>query len=242
MPLTAEPRTGRHETLRLVLEGVAVSVSEAGGAPSRILGVDHLALDPGTSLGLTGPSGAGKTTLLHVIAGIVRPTVGRVLWGDRDLAGLSGSARDRWRRETVGLVFQDFQLIPELDILANVLLPATFSALRPTRAVLHRARDLLDRVGLCQESRRASVLSRGEQQRVAIARALLQGPKLILADEPTASLDPGNAETISALLLEAARESGASLVAVSHQSALLARFGRVVRLEAGSVATEQSAA
>lgn len=161
MPLTAEPRTGRHETLRLVLDGVGVDVSEAGAGPSRIIWVDHLALEPGASLGLTGPSGAGKTTLLHVIAGIVRPTVGRVLWGDHDLAGLSGSARDRWRRDTVGLVFQDFQLIPELDVLANVLLPATFGTFRPTRAVLQRARDLLDRVGLRQENRRASVLSPG---------------------------------------------------------------------------------
>lgn len=233
MPLTDGPETGRDGTLRLVLESVAVDVSEAGAGPSRILCVDHLSLEPGASLGLTGPSGAGKTTLLHVIAGIVRPTVGRVLWGDRDLAGLSESARDKWRRDTVGFVFQEFQLIPELGILANVLLPATFAGFRPRGEVSQRARDLLTLVGLKQVRRRVGSLSRGEQQRLAIARALLHSPKIILADEPTASLDARNAETVSALLLAAVRESGATLLLASHDPALLKGLDRVVRLEAG---------
>lgn len=242
MPLTAEPEAGGDERRRLVLEGIAVEVPEAGGGRAAILSVDHLALEPGASVGLTGPSGAGKTTLLHVASGIIRPTLGRVLWGEDDVAAFSEPARDRWRRNAVGLVFQDFQLIPELDAFANVMLPATFTRFRSARALSRRARDLLDRVGLKETGRRTRVMSRGEQQRVAIARALLHGPKLILADEPTASLDQRNAETVAALLVEAASESGASLLVTSHDPTVLRRLGQVVRLEAGRLVGEEALA
>lgn len=153
-------------------------------------------------------------------------TLGRVLWSNRDLAGLKESAGDKWRRDTFGLAFRTFGSSRSSTSSQTCCSRRPSRHSGPSRAVCKRARDLLDRVGLRLESRRARVLSRGEQQRVAIARDLLHGPKLILADEPTASLDPSNAKNVSALLVAAARESGASLVAVSHRTAALLAWPR----------------
>ena len=179
----------------------------------HILDVPALQVPPGQRLGITGPSGAGKTTLLHVIAGLLLPSAGAVRWGDEAVNVRSEGMRDRSRRRTVGLVFQDFALVPELSVHENILVPATFA----------------------KPHARVASLSRGEQQRVAIARALLGQPALLLADEPTASLDGENGVAVSNLLLDGARAAGATLVVISHDAALLSRLDRIIRLEGGRI-------
>jgi len=218
-----------------------VERAEAGRPAGRILDRVSLTIEPGAVVAVTGPSGAGKTTLLHAIAGIVKPDAGTVSWGPLELTALPEAARDRWRRDTVGLVFQDFQLLAELGVLDNVLLPARFDRWRMPHALIERAAKLTAQVGLDDRKLRASALSRGEQQRLAIARALLRAPQLILADEPTASLDPENGARVADLLIESARDSKASVLLVSHDGSLLARADRVCRLDAGKLAAAQGA-
>ncbi|MDX3809358.1 ABC transporter ATP-binding protein [Bosea thiooxidans] len=211
---------------RLTLENLALDHRDANGKPFRLFDMPPLTVEPGSRFGISGPSGCGKSSLLHLIAGLLRPSQGRILWNDRAVSELSESGRDRWRRETIGFVFQDFHLIPELDIAANVALPARFSGWRLSAVEKERAAALARRMGLPDPRRRAALLSRGEQQRVAIARALFTRPRLILADEPTASLDTGHAAEVADLLLETVTESGATLICATHDPALLARFGQ----------------
>lgn len=197
--------------------------------------LDRLELEAGAHLALTGPSGSGKSSLLSALAGLDRPADGRVIWGDTDLARLSERARDRWRRAQVGLVFQDFHLFGGLDVLGNVLLPAHFGGVKAA-ALKPRAEALIARVGLTRPHQPVERLSRGEMQRVAVARALLLSPAILLADEPTASLDADNAAAIGALLIEVARELGSTLIVVTHDPPLRQRLGRELRLEAGGIA------
>jgi putative ABC transport system ATP-binding protein len=211
-----------------VLDGVQVAV---GGRV--ILDVPRLDIPAGARVGIAGVSGSGKTTLLHVIAGLRAPTAGRGLWGDTVVTGLAPQQGDAWRRATIGLVFQDFQLVPELSAVGNVLLPAQFDAWLAAAALRGRARALLASVGISAPDQRVNLLSHGEQQRVAIARALLYRPALILADEPTASLDPANAADVVQLLLGAAHGTGATLVVVSHDPSVLARLDRTLPMTGG---------
>jgi len=176
-------------------------------------------------LAVTGPSGVGKSTLLHLIAGLVEPSDGRI-----ERSGLvqaaSDGARAAWRRDHLGYVFQDFHLIPELSLIENVVLPAGFGRDASNRR--ENGQRLLARFGLGDIRRRASSLSRGEQQRVAVARALAHRPPILLADEPTASLDAENAALITEALIEGAREIGALLICVSHDPLMIARFSDVL--------------
>jgi putative ABC transport system ATP-binding protein len=151
------------------------------------------------------------------------------------VTALPETGRDRWRRDSVGLVFQDFQLLAELGVLENILLPVRFDRWRMPRAAIERAEMLAARVGLDPRGPRAGTLSRGEQQRLAIARALMRAPQLILADEPTASLDADNSARVADLLIEATRETEASILLVSHDAGLLGQASRVHRLEAGGL-------
>lgn len=219
----------------LRLTDIAVDRRESGGV-TRILELPKLEVAAGERVGVTGPSGAGKTTLLEVISGIVAPTHGVVLWGYRAVSKLSEGKRDRWRRETVGTVFQEFHLVPELTVRDNVLLPANFGRLKAPGDLKRRADALIERVGLTAPHRRAGVLSRGEQQRVAIARALIGEPALILADEPTASLDADTGAAVADLLVASATELGASLIVVSHDPAVLDRLDATHRIRAGHLA------
>lgn len=196
--------------------------------------LDRLELAAGAHLALTGPSGSGKSSLLAALAGLDRPATGRVIWGEIDLATLSERARDRWRHDRVGLVFQDFHLFDGLDVLGNVLLPARFGG-RGASALKPRALDLIARVGLTRPHQPVERLSRGEMQRVAVARALLLSPGILLADEPTASLDAENSAAIGDLLIEVAREQASTLVVVTHDAALRARLGRTIALDAGGI-------
>lgn len=216
-----------------MVRDLVVERREAGRAVGAILDRVALAVEPGAFVAVTGPSGAGKTTLLNAIAGLTKPTVGTVLWDGVDVGVLSDARRDRWRRDTVGLVFQDFQLFAELGVLQNILLPMTFDHVRVPAAATERAKALAERVGLGGRSLVAAKLSRGEQQRVAIARALMRAPRLVLADEPTASLDAATGTRIADLLIESCRDSGAALLVVSHDPALIARADRRLRLSGG---------
>lgn len=216
----------------LHLHGVRLDHRGGDGRPFRVLDIPDLGIPAGARIGLRGPSGSGKTSLLHLVAGLIVPDAGSVAWDGKSVSALPLSGRDRWRRETIGFVFQDFHLIPELDVAANITLPATFSAWRIGQAQHERAAKLAQRMGLGDLRRKARVLSRGEQQRVAIARAVLNRPALILADEPTASLDAAHADEVGSLLVEVAAEAGATLICASHDAALLARMERVVEIGA----------
>jgi putative ABC transport system ATP-binding protein len=198
-----------------------------------VVDIDRLTIAPGRTVAITGASGSGKTTLAYLITGIEPVRHGSVRWGDTELAGMREAARDRWRRRHVGFVFQEFHLVPGLSIERNVVISAYFEALKPSAGFTERARALLDAFGVPREHRRVTDLSRGEQQRVAVARALVRSPGLIVADEPTASLDAANGQQVIDLLLAHAREHGATLLAVTHDAALIEAADEVHRLDRG---------
>jgi ABC-type lipoprotein export system ATPase subunit len=198
-------------------------------------GVD-LEVAPGAFVALRGASGAGKSTLLHLLGGLDRPDSGTIEAKGLDLTALDTNRLTRFRNEDVGLIFQAFHLLPELDALENVMLPARM-ARRPVPVAREAAMALLQRVGLGDRlDHRPGELSGGEQQRVAIARALVNRPSIILADEPTGNLDSRNGEGIVRLLLEIRKERGMTLVVATHDSELAALADRVVQLVDGLVA------
>lgn len=202
-----------------------------------MVAVGRLAVSPGRAVALTGASGSGKTTLLYLLTGIEAVRSGAVRWGGTDLARLGEAARDRWRRERVGFVFQDFHLVPGLSIERNVLVGCYFDRLGPTAAQAARARGLLEAFAVpTGGGRRVTDLSRGEQQRVAVARALLREPRILVADEPTASLDAAAGARVVEILLGAARAGGATFLAVTHDPALVEAVDEVHGLERGRLA------
>ena len=217
----------------LTVQGLVIAFPGTG----PVLSVPALSLPPGSATAVEGPSGAGKTSLLHALAGIERPSAGHVRWDSDDLWAMPGSARDRWRRDRLGLVFQDMHLLPGLSARDNVLLPVLFDHARVPPALRARALALLDQLGVADPGRRAAVLSRGERQRTALARALLRRPAVLLADEPTASLDAAAAHAVGTLLLDAAHAGGATLLVATHDPALLARLPRRLHLRAGRLET-----
>ena len=195
-----------------------------------------LAIAAGESLAITGASGAGKSTLLHILGGLDRPTAGRVLYRGRDLYALGDRERSAIRAQQIGFVFQAYHLLPELTVLENVLLPglsAPGACLRGP-ALRARAAELLARVGLSDRAaHRPNELSSGEQQRAALARALMNGPELLLADEPTGNLDSKTGEDVLGYLFTLAAEHGLTLVLVTHNEAVAARCGRRLALRDG---------
>lgn len=194
----------------------------AGYGTTPIARLGGLALEPGAAALLLGPSGAGKTTLLLAVAGLADALSGRIVIDGVDVTRMPPRARDRHRGRTIGIVFQDLQLTAGLTTLENLLL-APYASGAPQDA--GRARALLGDLGLSTHlGQRAERLSRGQAQRAAIARAMLLGPRLILADEPTASLDDATAETVADLLLRAAAETGAALLIATHDARLKARI------------------
>lgn len=217
--------------------GAALQVQDLrfcfAGQQQDLWTIPSLALEAGQSMGLRGASGAGKTTLFHCLSGISSPSTGRIVWGETDLCRLSPDALTAWRRSHLGLVFQDFHLIDGLSALDNVLLPAHFVGWRIASEIKARAQDLLAAVGLQVPHRLAALLSRGERQRVAFARALLQQPAILMADEPTASLDPDHRQQLGELLVTLAREQGTTLVVISHEPELLARMDSSMELQSG---------
>lgn len=210
--------------------------ASSAGSRTLALDVEGIRVSAGESVGITGPSGSGKTSLLHVLTGLTRPQRGSVEWAGTDVLALSESRRDAWRRATVGIVFQDFYLIPELSLLDNVLLPVSFTRARVPDALRRRALELLARVGLQGRTGRAETLSRGEMQRVAVSRALLFEPPVVIADEPTASLDAESARVVARLLIEMCDELGSTLLVVSHDRWFLESLDRSLTLVGGRLA------
>ncbi|MBT9371556.1 ATP-binding cassette domain-containing protein [Rhizobium sp. CSW-27] len=224
--------------LSLSIENLVVRVPDL---QQPVLVIDRLDVPSGQHLAVTGGSGSGKSTLLNIVSGLERVRQGRVLWNGSDIAPLSESGRDRWRAQNVGLVMQDFHLFAGLTALANVLLPARLAGAADA-ATVARAQDLLARVGLARPSQRVETMSRGEMQRVAIARALLRQPGVIVADEPTASLDVESGAAVGDLLLEVATETGSTLIVASHDPRLIERLDRRLALAAGRIVTDSAAA
>jgi putative ABC transport system ATP-binding protein len=217
--LTKEFASGTHHLV--VLRDVSFSIAQ------------------GAFVAIVGPSGSGKTTLLGLLAGLDTPTRGSVLLDGADLTTMSEDARAQLRGEKVGFVFQTFQLIPTLTALENVQVPLE---LRGDAGAAARARELLERVGLGDRTHHfPAQLSGGEQQRVAIARAFVNQPRILFADEPTGNLDGATGARIVELLEVLNRESGSTIVLVTHDQSLAAHAGRIIRLRDG-VVVEDSAA
>lgn len=202
-----------------------------------VLKIEELSILDGERVFVEGPSGCGKTTLLNILSGIAQAGSGVVSVLGHDLTIMTASERDAFRADNVGVIFQMFNLLPYLSMVENVALPCRFSGVRNQRATRRsanaerEAERLLNRMGLSSEtSRPVSRLSVGQQQRVAAARALIGTPELVVADEPTSALDGDAREAFLDLLLDECRESGATLVFVSHDTSLAERFDRRISL------------
>jgi putative ABC transport system ATP-binding protein len=209
------------------------------GLATPALSIDNFRLEAGGHLAVTGASGSGKSTLVNVLTGLERLKKGAVRWGGTDIAGLSESRRDRWRGETIGLVMQDFHLFEGLSALDNILLPARLSRAANAQTVA-RARELLQIAGLSRPEQKVETMSRGEMQRVAVARALVRKPAVIVADEPTASLDSVSGAQVAELIVSLATREKSTLIVVSHDPALIERFDNRIRLAGGRIAAEPS--
>lgn len=222
-----------------------------GDSPRTILDIRHLtktygsltvvkdinfAISSGSSCAIIGPSGSGKTTLLGLCAGLDQPTEGQVLLDGVDLGALDENGRARARNESIGFVFQSFQLIPTLTALENVMVPME---LRGNGGATAKARQLLERVGLGERlSHYPAQLSGGEQQRAALARAFINQPKILFADEPTGNLDAETGLLVIDNLFALNAAFGTTLVIVTHDPELAGRTGRVIRLKAGAVVSD----
>jgi ABC-type lipoprotein export system ATPase subunit len=201
----------------------------AGGQRLEVLDVADLSLAPGTWTALKGRSGSGKTTLLNLIAGISRPTTGTITVAGQDIVGMTEARRDAFRARHIGYVFQTFNLLPAFSALENVMLAMMFTDAAPRREHRRRATAVLSRLGLgARLAHPPHRLSRGEQQRVAIARALANDPRLILADEPCASLDAQTAREVLTEFWTVCRQDGKTVLVVSHEDAALSAAHRVL--------------
>lgn len=202
----------------------------------ELLSLAHLDLPAGSLTGIRGPSGAGKTTALHAMAGLIGAR-GRLAWGETDLCALSDARRTRFRGQHIGMIFQDFILFEEMTARQNAMVSAMF---RPDRRVLaERVDALMARLGIAPlADRRADLLSGGERQRVAVARALAHDPAILLADEPTASLDRATADALVADLASLARQDGRSVVIVSHDERVWAAMDRLLTIRDGRLAED----
>ena len=205
------------------------------GLAVAALDIPAVALEAGELVAVTGPSGCGKTTLVNMLTGMERPTSGRIMWSGTDLAAMTETQRDKWRSRNVGLVMQDFHLFAGLSALDNVLLPQRLARLSLPAGMKEGAQALLARVGIERLDQPIETMSRGQMQRVAVARALVGKPGLIVADEPTASLDAVAGAAVTDLLIELSGETGATLIVASHDSRLIGRLDRILRLENGQL-------
>jgi putative ABC transport system ATP-binding protein len=213
----------------ILLHDVRKDFPLAGGQRLEVLDVADLSLAPGTWTALKGRSGSGKTTLLNLIAGISRPTTGTITVAGQDIVGMTEARRDAFRARHIGYVFQTFNLLPAFSALENVMLAMMFTDAAPRREHRRRATAVLSRLGLgARLAHPPHRLSRGEQQRVAIARALANDPRLILADEPCASLDAQTAREVLTEFWTVCRQDGKTVLVVSHEDAALSAAHRVL--------------
>jgi lipoprotein-releasing system ATP-binding protein len=203
------------------------------GEPVVVLRGISFALRAGENLAIIGPSGSGKSTLLHILGTLERPTSGSVQIDGQDPFQLDERALAHFRNHQLGFIFQEHYLLPQLSVLENVLVPVLAEG-HVTGPMTERAKELLDRVGLAQRlEHRPAELSGGERQRVAVARALLRQPRLVLADEPTGSLDQTNATAIGDLLLKLQEEEKNMLIVVTHSRDLASKMRQQWQLDAG---------
>lgn len=211
---------------------------DADSPSPSLIAIDELSLAAGSSLFVGGASGSGKSTLLGLLSGVLRPRLGDVWVAGLNLAQASAAQRDRLRADHLGVIFQQFNLLPYLSVIENVLLPTRFSSLRLAQSrdrfggPRAQAEHLLRSLGLDASlwARMAHQLSLGQQQRVAACRALMGSPQLVIADEPTSALDEDNRQSFLELLLRAQREQGAALVLVSHDRRMASSFEQVLDL------------
>jgi ABC-type lipoprotein export system ATPase subunit len=211
---------------------------DIGSRSLEVLRGVSLQISRGDFVALRGASGAGKSTLLHLLGGLDSPNQGEVWFDGGNLTAMSGNALSRWRNLKVGFVFQAYHLLPELDALENVCLPARMARTSAAKAAA-RGRELLERVGLKERmEHRPRELSGGEQQRVSLARALINSPELLLADEPTGNLDSRTGDEIIELLCALRTEHQTTLVIATHDARVAARAPKVVHLADGFVVND----
>jgi ABC-type lipoprotein export system ATPase subunit len=207
-----------------------------GQAGRPILSVPRLDVHAGTAVAVRGPSGAGKSTLIYAMAGIIAPTRGCIQWHDTDIAQMGDAGRAAFRRKTIGFIFQEHLLFEELSARGNAGITALYAPKRERRDIRDHADGLMARLGLGQSAaRRSDTFSGGERQRIAVARALAGNPPVILADEPTASLDRANADALADDLIKLVRDDGRTLIVVSHDPALHERADHVIDVVDGHI-------
>jgi lipoprotein-releasing system ATP-binding protein len=224
------------ESQLLRLENVSKDYADAGGRSLSILRGIGFTIQNGETVAIVGPSGSGKSTLLNIIGGLDRPTSGSVHLAGRDLSGLTDKELARVRNREIGFIFQAHHLLPQCTVLENVLVPCIPAGTANKSETVERAKGLLKRVGLAdREDHRPGQLSGGERQRVAVVRALINGPKLLLADEPTGALDRSSAENLAALLIEINREQNLALIVVTHAVDLAGKMSRKLELRDGQL-------
>ena len=214
----------------------------AGNKSVVVLDDISLKVDKGQSVAISGPSGSGKSTLLNIIGALDRPSGGRVVFDDTDLAELNDSQLAKMRNEQIGFVFQLHHLLPQCTVLENVLVPTLAGAKTTSRKTFEqRASGLLERVGLGDRLyHRPGELSAGQRQRVAVVRALINKPKLLLADEPTGSLDAEASEIIAELLVELNKTEEVTLIVVTHSSRLAEYMDQVLTIEKGKLIKKEN--
>lgn len=216
----------------LTVQALKKSYAGAEGAVPVLRGID-MQVAEGETLALTGESGSGKSTLLHLIGGLDTADTGSIMLDGRDISRMDDAGRAQVRRSSVGIIFQQFNLIPSLDVAANIAFQARLAGVYDAQA----ADDLAAALGLAEHMRKyPEQLSGGQQQRVAIARALSAKPRLILADEPTGNLDEATAEDVLAQMLALVAQTGAALVMVTHSPQLAQQMGRQLHLRQGRLA------
>ena len=216
----------------LTVQALKKSYAGAEGAVPVLRGID-MQVAEGETLALTGESGSGKSTLLHLIGGLDTADAGSILLGGRDISRMDDAGRAQVRRSSLGIIFQQFNLIPSLDVAANIAFQARLAGVYDAQA----ADDLAAALGLAGHMRKyPEQLSGGQQQRVAIARALAAKPRLILADEPTGNLDEATAADVMAQMLALVAQTGAALVMVTHSPRLAQQMGRQLHLRQGRLA------
>ena len=221
------------------LSRIELHLASAAGEVNILRGLD-LRVDTGETVGIVGPSGSGKSTMMMIIGGLERPTGGTVRVAGRDLNGLDEDALALFRRDSVGIVFQSFHLIPTMSALENVAVPLEFAG---RGDAFDRARAGLEAVGLGHRlTHFPSQLSGGEQQRVAVARAFATQPALLLADEPTGNLDGETGAQVMDALFDLAEQHGTTLLLITHDDRLAQRCGRIVRLNDGCIVDDGRAA
>ena len=228
--------------MSLIVSDLSHTYSSSQLAERTVLNNVAVTLNDGEQLLLRGISGSGKTTLINILAGLLSPSAGRVMLGGKDVYAMAEVERDDWRRKTIGYVFQTHQLLPLLNAWENVAMPLAFAGLS-RRESKTKAMALLESVGLADHANnRPKQLSTGQRQRVAIARALVHQPKLVLADEPTASLDASAAAEALDLLQESCKAQNTILIVASHDPLLNGRFERAADLAYGELVTQGAAA